>query len=216
MMMNDLIGERTKVFIRQRKEWTEILVDWETKNQYDVLDEQGQPLGTLAEKAGGWATLLRRGIFRSHRAFEVYAFDRNGRPALQLRRPFFFLFSNLEVNQPDGQLVGRVKRRFGLLYRRYDLLDATGHCFARIAGPLWRIWTFRVEASDGGRRATIAKKWSGGLGEIFTDTDTFLINLEHPLWRPDERGVIFSAAISIDFDFFENNQGSRGILRWRD
>ena len=160
--------------------------------------------------------MLRRGIFRSHRAFEVYAFDRDGSPALQLRRPFFFLFSDLEVNQPDGQVVGRVKRRFGLLYRRYDLLDATGHCFARIAGPRWRIWTFRVEASDGGRRATIGKKWGGGLREIFSDADTFLIDLEQPLWRPDERAVIFSAAISIDFDFFENNQGSNGLFDFFD
>lgn len=27
-----------------------------------------------------------------------------------------------------------------------------------------------------------------------------------------ERAVIFAAAISIDFDFFENNQGVRGLL----
>ena len=94
-----------------------------------------------------------------------------------------------------------------------DPTDATGQRFARIEGPRWRIWTFRVEASDGVRHATIGKKWGGGLREIFSDADTFLVDFEQPGWRPDERALIFSAAMSIDFDFFENNQSSGGILR---
>ncbi len=42
---------RQRVFIRQKKEWTEILIDWETRNQYEVLDSEGEELGTVSERA---------------------------------------------------------------------------------------------------------------------------------------------------------------------
>ena len=43
---------------------------------------------------------------------------------------------------------------------------------------------------------------------------SFLGRLWLPLTRPGptRAAVIFCAALSIDFDFFENNQGSRGLL----
>ena len=213
MPATGLIGDLTKVFIRQRKEWTEILVDWETTNQYAVLDEQGRDLGTVAERSGGLGRMLLRGFLRSHRGFEVGVFDADGQHVLQLRRPFFFVFSDLEVSTPAGQVVGHVKRRFGVLYKRYDLLDGLGRCFATIAGPRWRLWTFPVEATGGlGLEATITKKWGGGLREIFSDADTFMVDFQRPEWTEDQRAVIFCAALSIDFDFFENNQGSGGLI----
>lgn len=212
MSARDLLGDRTRVFVRQRKEWTEILVDWETINQYAVLDEGGTELGTVAEKGSGLWRFLRRGFLRSHRPLEVAVADRTGRIVLSLDRPFFLLFSDLDVRTPEGGTVGHVKRRFGVIYKRYDLLDETGQLFARIASPRWRLWTFPVATDDGQRTATISKKWGGGLREIFTDADTFLVDFEGHPWTEAQRAVIFCAALSIDFDFFENNQGRGGLL----
>jgi uncharacterized protein YxjI len=212
MTLTDPFANHSKVFLQQRKEWAEILVDWETRNQYTLRDEHGGELGTLSERAGGLWSFFRRGFLRSHRGFEAALCDRTGQIVLVLQRNFFLLFSDLEIRTPEGRLLGRVRRRFGVLYKRYDLLDATEACFARIAGPRWRLWTFPVESTDGQLSATITKRWGGGLREIFSDADTFLIDFQSPRWRPDQRAVLFGAAISIDFDFFENNQGSGGVL----
>ena len=107
--------------------------------------------------------------------------------------------------------IGGAHRRFGILYRKYDLRDAHGRTFARVESPIWRIWTFFVKAEDG-REATIGKKWGGLLREVFADADTFGVDFSRATWTPAERAVIFAAAVSIDFDFFENNAGVGGVL----
>jgi len=210
--LQNLLGAETEVYVQQRKEWVEILVDWETRNQYAIQDAQGKELGTVVEKSGGIFATLRRGFLRSHRPLEIAVFDRDRAQVLSLSRPFFFLFSSLSVSGPRGERVGHVLRRFGVLYKRYDLFDALGHRFAQIAGPRWRLWTFPVEGANG-ITATISKKWSGLAREVFTDADTFRIDFGPGGWGEEQRAVILAAAISIDFDFFENNQGNDGLLR---
>ncbi|MBW2293039.1 MAG: hypothetical protein JRG94_12130 [Deltaproteobacteria bacterium] len=195
-----------QLFVRQRKEWTEILIDWETRNQYSVMTAEKAEIATVVEKSRGFGDFLARSFLRSHRPFEIGVFEPNGGLLFKLVRSFFFFFSNLEIQDNSGRVLGRVQRRFGLLYRKYDLYDDAGSLFARIKGPIWRIWTFPVTDTRGLGEANIAKRWGGGLREIFTDADAFLIDYMGGHWSENERRVIFSAAISIDFDFFEDNQ----------
>ncbi len=197
------------LFIRQRKELVEILVDWEMGNQYTILDSEQNELAHVAEKKGGIWSFFRRGFLRSHRPLEIAVVDRQGQRALDLTRAFFFLFSSLDVTTGSGRPVGRVERRFGVLYKKYDLLDATGVRFARVNAPRWRLWTFPVEGEDGVSSATISKKWGGVLREVFTDADTYRVEFGGANWTDEQRAVILATAISIDFDFFENTQGSR-------
>jgi len=205
------IATHPQLSLKQRKEWVEILVDFETRNQYAVRGAGGEELGTLAEEGGGLGRVLTRWFLRSHRPLDAALCDRAGAVLLRLSRPFFFLFSDLHVSDANGMRIGSVHRRFGILYRKYDLRDAFGRTFARVRSPLWRIWTFFVRAEDG-RDATIGKKWGGLLREVFADADTFGVDFSQATWAPEERAVIFAAAVSIDFDFFENNQGSGGVL----
>ena len=67
-------------------------------------------------------------------------------------------------------------------------------------------------STRGSGDSVITKRWSGALREVFADADSFMIDYEQGTWSTDERAVIFAAALSIDFDFFENNQGVRGML----
>jgi len=204
------------LFIRQRDEMVEILVDWEMGNQYTILDASENELAHVAEKKGGIWSFLRRGFLRSHRPLEIAVVDRTGERALDLTRPFFFLFSSLDVIGREQRRLGRVERRFGVLYKRYDLIDSAGSRFARVRAPRWRLWTFPVEGEDRISTATISKKWGGVLREVFTDADTYRVDFGDARWTDEHRAVILAAAISIDFDFFENQQGSDGLLRLRD
>ena len=210
--MNRFFEGQNQFFIRQRKELTEILIDWETRNQYQILGPNEEELGNIAERAGGMSGFLWRSFLRSHRGFEIRVMDREGGLVLELARSFFLLFSDLAVTAGGGRTVGHVRRRFGVLYKRYDLEDASGDCFARVKSPRWRFWTFPVLSERGTGDAVISKKWGGALREVFADADTFMIDYQNGGWTQEERAVIFAAAISIDFDFFENNQGSGGVL----
>ena len=205
------IATHAQLSLKQRKEWVEILVDLETRNQYAVFGSRGEEVGTLAEEGGGILRVITRFLLRSHRPLDAAVCDRTGAQLLRLSRPFFLIFSDLLVRDAQGVKIGSVHRRFAILSRRYDLRDGFGRTFARVKSPLWRIWTFFVKAEDG-RDATIGKKWGGVFREVFADADTFGVDFSQASWSPEERAVIFSAAVSIDFDFFENNQGIGGML----
>ena len=86
--------------------------------------------------------------------------------------------------------MGRVERRFGVIYKRYDLFDAHGRCFARIRAPRWRLWTFPVEHEDGVSRAEVSKRWGGAMRELFTDADTYRIAFEVGSWTLEQRLVV--------------------------
>lgn len=205
-LLRDTVETAEQVFVRQRKEWTEILVDFETRNRYEVLDASQRVVGLVAERSTGLGGFLRRNFFGSHRALDVRVHEADGAPVLRLTRDWFLLFSRLEVRSEDGAPLGRVERRFGVIHKKYDLLDAQDRCFARIRTPRWRIWTFRVRRTSRDGEAEIGKKWGGLLREVFSDADTFRVGIESGEWSAAERWVLFGAAFSVDFDFFENNR----------
>ncbi|MEE2663637.1 MAG: phospholipid scramblase-related protein [Myxococcota bacterium] len=216
MALREALETSSELFVRQRKEWTEIVIDLEMRNRYQVMDASGGTLGAIAEVATGFSAFLARSFLGSHRPLDVRVIERDGSELLRLTRAFFWVFSSLAVSRADGARLGSVERRFGILYRKYDLLDEYGRCFARVSAPRWRIWTFPVAGEDGISEAVISKKWGGALREIFTDADTYRVAFGSGSWSPGQRALVFAAAISIDFDFFENNQGRGGRLGFGD
>ena len=207
-----LVMAHPQLFIRQRKEWVEIVVDFETANLYEVLAPDQSSLGMVAERAGGFMDTIKRWLLRSHRPFDIDVTDPAGRTLLHLTRDFFWFFSDLDVVRPDGTRLGSVHRRFGILSKKYDLIGPDGQLFARIKSPFYRLWAFPVYGDDGQERGRIAKKWGGALREVFSDADSYMIDYSQHEWSAAERATLFAAAVSIDFDFFENNQGSGGLL----
>ena len=83
-------------------------------NQYTILDAQENELAHLAERKSGLWRFLRRGFLGSHRPLEIAVVDREGSQVMHLQRPFFFVFSSLDVSSGEGRPLGRVARRFGL------------------------------------------------------------------------------------------------------
>jgi uncharacterized protein YxjI len=216
LVLREVLEKAEVYFVRQKKEWTEIVVDFETRNQYEVIDEAGQTVGTVSEVSSGVGGFLKRNFFGSHRALDIRVHDASGEPLFRFSRSFFFLFSSLLVIAEGGAPIGRIERRFGLLYKKYDLVDRDQRVFAHVKSPLWRLWTFPARHVNGTSTARIEKKWGGALREVFADADTFRVAIETGDWNPAERLVLFATALSIDFDFFENNQGSRGLLSFGD
>lgn len=200
--LRQLMEQTTEVFIQQVKEWGEILLGFETGNKYELLDGKGERLGYMAEDGGGILKFFVRQILRSHRPLEVKVWDNEGRELLSLKRPFFFFFSSLEVRS-EGKILGVVERRFGILYKKYDLEDARGNVFAFVRAPIWRLWTFPILDKQDRGIGMIKKNWGGMLKEIFTDADKFGVQL--PDLEAEKKAVSLAAAITVDLDWFEDN-----------
>jgi len=206
--LSDAIVSHSDLFVRQKKEWGEILVGFESQNKYAVMDQHKNIIGMVTERGSGLLNMIVRLVARSHRPLQIDVFDISKNKVLfHLSRKFFFFFSDLYVSDGGGQLIGSLHRRFGLIYKKYDLIDANGQVFA-----IWRLWHFPVLDSAGNEVASISKKWGGVMREMFTDADTFRINFGEAKWSDRQRAVIFAASISIDFDFFEDNSNRSGVI----
>jgi hypothetical protein len=188
--------------------WWEILFNWEQRNEYQVNDVRGREVVSFVEQGGGFLRALARVFLGSHRPFDIAVFTPWREVLFEMKRAFTWMFTVIEVRSVGGRPLGRVRRRFAWFNKVYDLEDERGAVFARIRGPWWRIWTFHLFDAAGREVGALRKRWSGLAREMFTDADRFQLDLGRVAWTPAQRAVLLAAAIAVDFDFFENNQGN--------
>lgn len=202
----DFIQHNQKIMIQQKKEWLEVLSSFEGKNKYQILGESGEKLGFIVEESHGFLDVLKRMILRGHRPLKINVLDNSGKKILYLHRPFFWFFSDLYV-EFKGQKFGSIHRKFSILFKKYELLDSNRSLFAKFNTPFWKIWTFEAKDIRDKLICTITKKWQGLFKEALTDADAFLIRFDETTLSKEQKIVLFAAALSIDFDYFEDNQG---------
>lgn len=124
-------------------------------------------------------------------------------------------------------MVGEVQQQWHPWRRRYNLFlkDQNGegfNQFAYIDGGFWT-WDFYLLDQDGGLLGSINRNFVGFGREIFTDTGQYVIRMDAvddqdpnlpPLIRGmtlEERAVMLSCAVSIDFDYFSRHSGHGGF-----
>ncbi len=204
--LRQLVEPTNEIFIRQVKEWGEILTGFETSNKYKVLNSKGDQIASLAERGGGiWKFILRQ-VMRSHRNLEISVFSQSSKEILNLHRPFYWLFSDMYVNDGNGQNRGLVRSRFAIFSHTRELLDEKGKVFGYVKAPRIRLWnwSFKIYDMNDEKVGIISKKWGGILRELFTDADQF--GLQLPQWSWEKRVILFACAVTIDLDFFENKK----------
>ena len=188
--------------VRQRKRWVEILLSFEMKNQYEVYDENQQPVLRVQEVSTGIGAFLRRVFLGPMRPFQVHVADpMTDEVVLILRRPFRFIFHRLEVMSGSGEALGAIEKRWSWVRRLYVVEDASGHEIARLFGPVLKPWTFEIHTESGAVGA-IRKKWSGLGKEMFTDADNFGVDL-HGIADAALRALVFAATVLVDVVHFE-------------
>ena len=101
------------IVIQQKKEWGEIITNFETKNRYAVFSSNGEELFLAAEEGGSF---LLRWFLKALRPFKIRILDTQGKIILSLHRPFRFYFHIVEIFDNQGKLVGTIKRQFSILY----------------------------------------------------------------------------------------------------
>lgn len=201
------LADTNALLVHQRKELGEIVLGFESRNKYEIKSEDGTSVAFAAEQGKGIAGVLLRQVLGHWRTFDIHIFDPMRNLAMIAHHPFRLLFQRLEVHHANGQLLGAIQQRFGILYKKFDIEDASGHVLMTMKSPLWRIWTFPLSKMER-QVAVIQKKWSGFLKEAFTDADNFRIGFDSPGITVTERALTMAAALFIDLIYFEK-KGNR-------
>jgi len=189
-----------EALVVQKKEWGEILTDFEHRNRYRVFAPDGTEVLLVSETNG---STLARILLRSWRPFTLTLTSPDGKPALVLQRPFKFYFTEVHVSDAHGKKLGRVQRRFSFLRRVYSVFDATGREILQLYGPLFHPWTFEMRR-HGATVGKIGKQWGGVLREGFTDADRF--GIAFPAGADTAaKAVLLGATLLIDFAHFERS-----------
>ena len=192
------LAQYPELYVRQEVEHLEVFTNFETKNRYSVRTPEGRQILYAFEESG----VLGRIFLRSHRPMDIHVVDKNNANLLTASRSFFWFYSHLHVTDASGQRVGSMQRRFSLLTRRFDLMDASGRLVAEMRGPIFRPFTFMVY-QQGQEVGRVTKQWSGVGRELFTDADTFKVEVDTSRTDGDFSTLMLASAIAIDLDFFE-------------
>lgn len=201
MSMHGPLTHYPALVLRQRKELAE-LFGYESRNKYEVLDPSGAPILYAAEQGKGLGAMFMRQFVGHWRSFELHVFDASRNVVLRAVHPFRWFFQRLEVFDAAGRPIGALQQRWAFFHKRFDVEDAAGRVLMSVSSPFWRPWTFHFERA-GQTVASVLKRWSGALKEIFTDADNFRVEFTHPGLGSDERALLLCAGLFIDLQYFE-------------
>jgi hypothetical protein len=206
------LAQYPALVLRQRKELAELL-GYESRNKYEVLDPHGTVLLYAAEQGKGLGAMFARQLFGHWRSLRDSRLRQHAQRAPARGAPLSLVLSSASRSfDGRGAFSGRAAAALGVLLealRRRRRLGAGAH--PRSSSPLWRPWTFRFERA-GQRVASVVKKWSGALTELFTDADSFRIEYEQPGLSPDERALLLCAGVFIDMQYFEAKANSSSSI----
>jgi uncharacterized protein YxjI len=196
-MHADLFEGSPTVTVSQKKEWLEILTDFERRNRFSIALEDRDGALIAREEGSRWARIF----LGSMRPYTLVIETPQGKPVLRLHAPFRFIHREILVTDAHSKRIGRVRKRFTFPHTRYDVYDASGRHLFEIARGFVHIWTFTIRR-DGVDHAVITKRWSGIGREVFTDADRFQLQFQQVI-DPVERRILLGALFLIDFQHFE-------------
>ena len=187
------------------------LFEWfgfETRNKYQILDENNQLIAYAAEQQKGFLGFIFRQYLGHWRRFDVHFFG----PARDLlmigHHPFRWFFQRMELTDKNGMYIGAMQLRFSLFHKRFDVEDSSHNVIMEVASPIWRFWTFTFMRGTK-RIGEVKKRWSGLISETFTDKDNFTIEFADPYMQENEKKLLIAASIFIDLQYFEKKASHR-------
>ena len=165
------LSQYQELVVRQSRELIEVFTEFETANKYKILTPDGEEAMFAYEESG----MISRQFLGTHRPLRFHVTDKEGHQVLFASRDFYWFLSHLNVEDGEGNSLGRLNRRFGILKRKFEVLDAHGNQIAGINGSAFRRNTFTLNGPSGEEIGRITKQWGGIAREAFTDADTFHI-----------------------------------------
>lgn len=170
---------------------------FELRNQYELFDSTGQPVGLVEQVNQSPLAVLTR-IFSDLDValpMQLEVRDTQGVSVLVLSKPWFRM--TVDVSGPGGAHLGSIRKQVRLGKARFTLFDPSGGVAGEVRAQNWRARDFAVFDANGTEIARVAKQWAGVARELFTDADNYVIHVS-PSAQGDLRGLAVAAAWAID------------------
>jgi uncharacterized protein YxjI len=147
----------------------------ELRNEYGVFDRSGRQVGAVIQAVQSPLAFLAR-LFTSWDVALPMVLEIRGPagPELLVAKPWFTW--RCEVSRPDGMQLGQIVKQIRLGRARFALLDPGGAQLGEVRAENWRAKDFSVRDATGQEVARVTKKWAG-LRELFTDADTYVVEV---------------------------------------
>lgn len=93
------------IHVEQAWEGFEIVLGWESRNKYRILDENMRPLAFAAEQSTGFGGAALRQVLGHLRSFIVSIFDENRQNIYELAFAFRWFFKTLILRDAQGEII---------------------------------------------------------------------------------------------------------------
>jgi uncharacterized protein YxjI len=167
----------------------------ELRNQYGVFDRQGRQIGAVEQVTQSPLAFLAR-LFTSWDVALPMLLEIRGPagPELLVAKPWFTW--RCQVSRADGVPLGQIVKQVRLGKARFALLDPRGAGLGEVRAENWRAKDFSVRDGGGQQVARVTKKWAG-LRELFTDADTYVVEVSPAAVDP-LRSLAVASCLAID------------------
>jgi hypothetical protein len=148
----------------------------ELRNDYAVLEQHGRQIGAVVQATQSPLAFLAR-VFTSWDVtlpITLHILGPGAVTELIVHKPWFTW--RCQVVRPDGVVLGEITKQIRLGRARFTLLDPRGARLGEVRARNWRAKDFSVLDGAGQPIARVTKRWAG-LRELFTDADTYVVEV---------------------------------------
>jgi hypothetical protein len=168
----------------------------ELRNEYAVLDQGGRQIGAVVQASQSPLAFLAR-VFTSWDValpITLHILGPGATLELIVHKPWFTW--RCQVLRPDRLALGEITKQVRLGKARFTLLDPRGAQLGEVRAHNWRAKDFSVLDGAGQPAARVTKRWAG-LRELFTDADTYVVQVSPSAVDP-LRSMAVAACLVID------------------
>ena len=168
----------------------------ELRNEYGVFDPEGRQIGAVAQVGQSPLAFLAR-LFTSWDValpITLHILGPGAVTELVVHKPWFTW--RCQVVGPDGRPLGQITKQIRLGRARFTLLDPGGAQLGEVLAHNWRAKDFSVLDGAGQPIARVTKRWAG-LRELFTDADTYVVEVSPAAVDP-LRSLAVATCLVID------------------
>ena len=168
----------------------------ELRNQYAILDPSGRQIGAVEQATQSPLAFLAR-MFTSWDVtlpITLHILGPGAVTELIVHKPWFTW--RCQVLRPDGVPLGEITKKIRLGKARFTLLDPRGVQLGEVRAQSWRAKDFGVYDGAGQAIARVTKRWAG-LRELFTDADTYVVEVSPAAVDP-LRSLAVATCLVID------------------
>ncbi len=172
---------------------------FKSANNFDIFDPSA---GTLLlecreEKLGAFTKMLRFTDYKRYTPFHIEIREPNGATLIHIKRGVSLFLSSVDVQDSEGNLLGRFKQKFFSIGGKFDVLSPNDEPLCSLKGK-WTGWNFSF-GYQGVEFANVSKKWSGIGKELFTSADNYILSIDPSIEEDSPlRALIMAAVMCID------------------